>query len=374
MANVSVGELKAAIQQKGFQWEPANTPLSALSLPEQRRRLGLKLSDQEVAATARAIEAANALRALRTERAAPPASADWRNNPGNWLTPVKDQGSCGSCVAFSTVAAIEARIRIACKNAGMPVDLSESSLFFCGCENCCDEGWNFNAALGFCAETGIAKEESFPYTPQDQPCKSGLKPYIKINGWSEVLAIEERKSLLASKGPMVGGMAIFQDFYSYGSGIYRHVSGALVGHHAICIVGYDDEEGCWICKNSWGEGFGENGYFRIAYGEALIDTSFAFYDMDVPCPNGEEEEEEEEEEDGEERERDKDAAQYLAALRDVLLEAMENKALRACLRYHLGGKRGTAPKCSETHMKVVRTVLSILAKYPRFQQPFCDVL
>ena len=127
-------------------------------------------------------------------------------------------------------------------------------------------------------------EAAFPYTPGNQPCKAGVTPYIKIVGWSSVLTVSERKNILATKGPVVGGMAVYSDFFSYSGGVYRHVSGSLAGYHAISVVGYDDTEQCWICKNSWGPGWGDSGWFKIGYGECQIDTNFAFYDVDLNCP------------------------------------------------------------------------------------------
>jgi C1A family cysteine protease len=70
---------------------------------------------------------------------------------------------------------------------------------------------------------------------------------------------------------------VYQDFFSYRSGVYRHVSGGAAGGHCVEIVGYDDAQGCWICKNSWGANWGEGGFFRIAYGECQIDTWYGPY-------------------------------------------------------------------------------------------------
>jgi hypothetical protein len=72
-------------------------------------------------------------------------------------------------------------------------------------------------------------------------------------------------------------MAVYRDFMFYKEGIYRHVTGDLVGYHAVCCVGYDQADGCWICKNSWGTEWGDDGYFKIAYGEADMDTQFPMF-------------------------------------------------------------------------------------------------
>ena len=80
------------------------------------------------------------------------------------------------------------------------------------------------------------------------------------------------KQSLADDGPFEALMVVYQDFYSYRSGVYRHVWGSSVGVHAVAIVGYDDSLGYWIAKNSWGTGWGEAGWFRIAYGDSSIDN------------------------------------------------------------------------------------------------------
>ena len=89
------------------------------------------------------------------------------------------------------------------------------------------------------------------------------------------------KANLVNNGPQITGMAVYDDFFSYKSGIYKHVAGDLAGYHCVNVIGYDDNEGCWICKNSWGTGWGESGFFKIAYGECGIDDAFGMWDIKV---------------------------------------------------------------------------------------------
>jgi papain like protease len=348
--------LEAAIRQRGFNWEAGSTSLSDASIADLKAHLGLTVTEEELRAGARAVEAATALRAVQAAPTAP-AAIDWRNNGGDWTTPIKDQQSCGSCVSFGTCGTIEARIKIACKTPGTNPDLAEAHLFYCGCGNCCGTGWNFPPALDFCKNTGVASESAFPYTPGNQPCKQGLTPYIKITSWTSVLAIPDRKAVLASKGPMVAGMAVYQDFRSYRSGVYRHVSGGLAGYHAISVVGYDDAQQCWICKNSWGTGWGESGWFKIGYGECLIDTSFAFYDVDLTCPTT----------------PDTSCRRYIPFLLRVLRAARMNPGLRACLAYYIC-RFGQRPLCTAEQIRIVRLVLMILRHCPQYLKPFCRAL
>ncbi len=110
--------------------------------------------------------------------------------------------------------------------------------------------------------------------------------------WRAVTSPVARKQAIAENGPVIGGLRVYEDFYFYKSGIYKHTTGVFRGLHAVCVVGYKDGEkekevgGYWIIKNSWGPGWGEAGFMRIAYGECDIDTKYAFYDPDVNTASG----------------------------------------------------------------------------------------
>jgi C1A family cysteine protease len=356
MSELTVQAVQAAIQKKNLPWTAAETPLSSLSEAEQNARLGLKPDKAQMAATRAAIKALGTMGTRSFGVGAPP-SVDWRSNGGNFVTPIKDQQSCGSCVSFGTAATLESRIRIACKNAAMEVDLAEAHLFYCGCGNCCDTGWDFGPALDFATNTGVAQESAFPYTPGNQPCPSGLTPYIKIQNWSQVLSISDRKNVLANKGPVVGGLAVYADFFSYKSGVYHVSSTDLRGYHAISVVGYDDTLQCWICKNSWGAGWGDGGFFKIGYGQSGMDTDFAFYDANLTCPQP----------------VDDDCKKYVRYLTQVITVARSNAQLRNCLRYYVCGI-GRRPMCQRAVVQVVKNVLTILTHCGQYRKPFCAAL
>jgi C1A family cysteine protease len=355
--------LQSAIYTKGYTWTAAPTSVSEISDEDFVARLGLSPSPAEMQAMAAAIAATEQLHATFGAGIGAPASVDWRNKGGDWTTQPKDQKSCGSCVSFATCGTLEARINIACNNPNLDVDLSEAHLFYCGCGNCCDPGWNFPPALDFCKNTGVGKEASFPYTPGNQPCKAGVQPYAKITNWTAVLGVADRKNVLATKGPMVGGMQVFNDFRSYNGGVYRHTTGEFKGLHAIGVVGYDDVQQCWICKNSWGTGWGEGGFFRIGYGECQIDTNFAFYDMDVKCPDAS----------PTPTPVADDCSRYIPALQRVLDAARMNLSLRLCLRYYVCG-RTPRPNCPAAYIAVAQAVVAILRICPRYREPFCRAL
>ena len=215
-----------------------------------------------------------------------PSSVDWRNASGqDYTTDIRNQGGCGSCVAFGTAGAIESRMEIANGDPGLNPDLSEAHLFFCGCGECCGTGWWPSTALNFARDTGVVDEGCYPYTDHDQscnPCSDWQSRVDKIASWTGTNDVAEMKQSLADYGPFEATMAVYDDFFSYTGGTYRHTWGNLAGYHAITIVGYDDSGGYWIAKNSWGTGWGESGWFRIAYGECGIDDYAYVPDINPP--------------------------------------------------------------------------------------------
>jgi C1A family cysteine protease len=280
--SISLADLQRQIQQSDARWEADVTANSEHSDALARSRLGYTPGPGEPT-----LEDAEQI-ALRAAAAPPPAGApqpppsfDWRNaNGGNYVTPIEDQGSCGSCVAFGSVAAVESLVRITNEEPEQEVDLSEAQMFFCygpntGAGKCPAGGWWPDPAYESLKQ-GVVDAECFPYTPADQPCNlctDWEERLTKITGFGKPTNVAEMKNLLSTVGPPSACFTVYEDFYyHYSGGVYRHVSGNPVGGHCVCIVGYDDGEECWIVKNSWGTGWGEAGFFRIGYGQCGIDN------------------------------------------------------------------------------------------------------
>ncbi len=288
---LTVAEVRSEIASAGYDWKAGRTSVSALSPENQDARLGLAVPEGEMDRVAVAIAAEIAIYAFAPER-------DWRDKDGkDWMTSVKDQGGCGSCVAFATVATLEAQAQIQSNDPTSDINLSEADLFFCGAGRNCSKGWWPTEALEYAKTDGVSDEGCFPYQDHDmncQLCSDRADRLLQIGNWVEVINIDQRKEWLDQKGPMIACMAVYRDFFSYKEGVYRHVTGDLAGYHAVCCVGYSEAEGCWICKNSWDEGWGDKGYFKIAYGEADMDTRFAMYGAEELygplMPDGKEEE------------------------------------------------------------------------------------
>lgn len=276
MPSLPADEIQRAIETAGFDWQARDTRISELARTVTPGSLfGLSISEPDIRALAqRGIAESSKFSAV----APPPPRIDWRNNGGNWVTKIKNQKTCGACVAFATCAVMESRALIASGTPGADLDLSESHLFACGGGRCA-QGWNFEPALQH-ARNGVGLERDFPYVPQDVACRNiGLA--VTVTGWDRIMVMNARKHAIASDGPVIAGMRVFSDFYSYGSGIYKHVAGGFEGLHAVAVVGYDDRDGCWIVKNSWSDDWGESGFVRMAYGECGLDSEFPFFDPDI---------------------------------------------------------------------------------------------
>jgi C1A family cysteine protease len=269
----------------------AKEKFSELSDEEKRILLGytpgpgdpsLKEQEMKCAAAFRQYLAASA--AMSADSFAAPAALDWRNNGGNFVTSIKNQDSCGSCVAFATIASVESQIKIL-RGASYVTDLSEAHLFYCharsedrncGYNNDPKGGWWPERAFSFFKSQGVTEDAYYPYTAGDQNCSGRLNGWdshlTKITGYSKIDGINAIKEHVATKGPVAACFSVYDDFYDYKPGdVYRHDTGDFKGGHCVCIIGYNTAGEYWICKNSWGTIFGDSGYFKIAFGQCGIE-------------------------------------------------------------------------------------------------------
>jgi hypothetical protein len=277
-----LGEVRGALRSSGAEWQAGTTSMSQLPLDRFQRRLGAVPPPGGPTLEAIARHAAAQRSRLMTERAGAtlPSAYDLRSVDGkNFITAVRDQGDCGSCVAFGVCAAIEGTVRVGKDDPAFPVDLSEAHLFYCHGRaqgRTCDNGWIPDEALDACQSLGVADEACYPYVAGDQNCTGRCSDWeervAKVTSYHTLTPTADMKQWIVEEGPLTACFVVFEDFRYYQSGVYRHVSGAQLGGHCVTIIGYDDSASCWICKNSWGTGWGESGFFRIGYGECGIDT------------------------------------------------------------------------------------------------------
>jgi C1A family cysteine protease len=221
-----------------------------------------------------------------------PSKFDWRE--AGKVTSVKNQGSCGSCYAFASIACLESRVSIV---EDSTFDLSENNVKECEWYGSSCNGGNDWIVANYLTVAGTVMEACDPYVPMDVLCKHGC-PYRKtlldwavISG-SIVPSVDVLKSYIQMYGPIYTTMyagvsdAWRSEFAAYNGSYTLYHAGNEAPNHAVLIVGWDDNlahaggHGGWIVKNSWGTSWGgtcgygsQRGYFTIAYGSASIGTN-----------------------------------------------------------------------------------------------------
>ncbi|KAL3741713.1 hypothetical protein ACJRO7_017220 [Eucalyptus globulus] len=196
-----------------------------------------------------------------------PAALDWRTRKA--VTPVKDQGGCGSCWAFSAVAAMEGITMI---KKGKLVPLSVQELVDCDDDDDGCMGGLIDSAFEFIVSNGgLTTEANYPYQRIEGTCDTAktANQAASITGYQDVPANNE-KALLQAVANQPVSVAIEgggDNFQFYSSGVFTGSCGTDI-NHAVTAVGYGKTSGSggtkyWLMKNSWGTGWGESGYMRI---------------------------------------------------------------------------------------------------------------
>ncbi|KAL6660374.1 hypothetical protein ACP70R_001920 [Stipagrostis hirtigluma subsp. patula] len=213
-----------------------------------------------------------------------PADFDWRDHGA--VGPVKDQGSCGSCWSFSTSGALEGAHYLA---TGKLEVLSEQQMVDCDHEcdpsdpRSCDAGCNgglMTTAFSYLMKAGgLESEKDYPYTGTGGTCKFDKSKIVaQVNNYSVVSVDEDQIAAnLVKHGPLAIGInAVFMQTYIGGVSC-PYICGRHLDH-GVLLVGYGSagyapirfkEKPYWIIKNSWGENWGENGYYKICRGPHL---------------------------------------------------------------------------------------------------------
>lgn len=197
-----------------------------------------------------------------------PKSIDYRKL--GYVTSVKNQGSCGSCWAFSSVGALEGQLK---KTTGNLMDLSPQNLVDCVTKNDgCGGGYMTNAFEYVSENKGIDSEESYPYVGTDQQCAYNVSgKAASCKGFKEIPQGNERAlaAAVAKVGPVSVGIDAMQStFLYYKSGVYYDPNCNKEDvNHAVLAVGYGATpkgKKYWIVKNSWGEEWGKKGFVLMA--------------------------------------------------------------------------------------------------------------
>jgi cathepsin B len=221
------------------------------------------------------------------------------------LKEIRDQSTCGSCWAFGAAEAMSDRICIA-SGGKLQTRISTENLLSC-CSSCgygCNGGWP-SAAWEYWRNHGLptgglykdnstcqpysfppcdhhvhgkygpCSSEEFPTPRCSHTCANGYPKSFSEDLWfaSDSYSVhndeEAIKTELYERGSVEGAFTVYEDFLNYKSGVYQHVKGTELGGHAIKIIGWGVENGVkyWLCVNSWNEGWGDNGTFKILRGK-----------------------------------------------------------------------------------------------------------
>lgn len=281
---LSLDEVRAALAaNRGAHWTAGTSHVTQLSPADRHALLGAPAPTGDVFVTRQAA------------RADLPATYTWGNVGGsNFLSPIIDQGRCGSCVAFATIGTLETQMNIARHTTLSPYQFSAQHLFSCG-GGTCTMGWTPDEAVSYLKASGVPDDACFPYSSgalgQDAQCSAtcadSAARSFKIAGstqpttWTQdVNAVKQ--ALL--KGPLITTLTVYEDFYYYQSGVYKHTTGDFAGGHAVSIIGWNDDEKAWIVRNSWGPDWGSEGFFHIAWDDqdsGLGDSTWAMQIADA---------------------------------------------------------------------------------------------
>ncbi|KAK4650980.1 hypothetical protein QC762_700920 [Podospora pseudocomata] len=275
--------------RKGIAW-PAPVPASSVP-PIEWSDIGAPIFQpsgdfpQAQHSSSKKVSAAN----INFASSSLPPVVDWRNRSGvNFITTPQDQGVCQSCWAFAVTALIESQVRI---EHSVWSKRSEADVHD-GIGAICETTGSAEATLQYVAgntnssthggeKPGIADWACDPYqdsTTAHVHCSDRSGRTTHIGNFQAIGAIEDQKRWLHEYGPIVATFILYDNFGEWKPDptnphhvyAWDGVSGNT-GNHIALVVGYDDERGTWIMKNSWGKAWGDGGFVYFAYDNANID-------------------------------------------------------------------------------------------------------
>jgi len=211
---------------------------------------------------------------------------DWRNNGGNYMSPVEDQGSTGLCWAFANSHGLTTRVKIE-EGISFSSDFSEDAIGDCSYPPGPAQGGNFWKAAGYFSALGPVLEGCQPWNPATTYCSPCPQQDYRLRTLRTIGASTAAIKAALVDGPVMTSMdtTVITGFGSYNGSYVITTGSSSTTDHQVLIVGYHEGTGdpgyydgnYWICKNSWGSSWGDNGYFYIAYGVANIGNANGQY-------------------------------------------------------------------------------------------------
>ncbi|MCQ2821569.1 MAG: hypothetical protein MJ252_30290 [archaeon] len=204
-----------------------------------------------------------------------PATYDFRTAYSNCVFAARNQGNCGSCWSFAGTLCLQFR---RCRAGKGKLILSTQDAVSCETSVGYCQGNYMNSMMNYIVQKGLVTDACVPYVAgsgQTLSCPSkctsgGTWTKYYASSHSTTSGVENIKNAVYNSGPVAVWMMVYDDFYNYRSGIYKHVTGGQVGGHFVNIIGWGSDY--WICENSWGANWGESGYFRIYFGQCGIEN------------------------------------------------------------------------------------------------------
>lgn len=284
--DMELATVQRDLNMGGGTWTAGNTSKSGLTESEKISLLG---AENEPFTRVKPTD-------IQVIPSALPSSYDLRSyNGGDYTTPVKDQKSCGSCWAFATNAVVESAMELYNTSPMENPDYSEQYLIGTS-GGTCGGGWAsitfYVWEAGRDGKIGGVKESDWPYTASNSKAinLTGKERIRLPEGFKSVTSTvntaDKMKTVLSSYGSAYVSMAVYNSFYYYKGGIYNKLpNDRFIGNHAVQAIGYgkDNNRDYLICKNSWGTGWGEAGFFKIYMDQPGIMTN-AYHVIPVVGP------------------------------------------------------------------------------------------
>jgi len=273
------------INSKDYGWKAGhNSYFANHELEDVKRLLGV-INKSKVVLPTKTFEesAAEAL----------PENFDSRQQWENCIGAVRDQARCGSCWAFGGVEALSDRFCIG-SNGTIKVTLAPLDPVTCDTNDNGCEGGDLNSLWDYAKRDGIVTESCAPYNDSIPTCPPATEPCLKFvptpackktcndgssweqskhfaaSAYSVSAKVTDIQTEIQTHGPVEAAFDVYEDFVSYKSGVYQHITGKYLGGHAIKIIGWGVDNSStpyWTVQNSWTTTWGDDGYFLILRGK-----------------------------------------------------------------------------------------------------------